>query len=233
MSFAQFVHMLETRTLWFSKKFYFEDPWEGAFNHKTLKALAKYAKQNNIHVSQTAQLSITEAFVGKIAVNCWHANKTESLAMWEYYGKGQAAVAVCSSVGSIKKGFTTNYNFAIGRVEYVDYEKVSEVSGVIFKILLRKRKELGFESEVRLMIDPTYAHHKKLKVEQVTPFGIAVNIDPTVLIESIVPSPNCKSWEHDLLQILLNKHNLSAIPVIESVLMTDPVSFAENSLKDE
>jgi len=231
MSFAQFVHMLETRTLWFSTKEGFEDRWEGSYSHKTLKRIADHALKNNMSVGDVQHIKIMKWFQEKMVLNCWHANKSESVAMWEYYGKGRAAVAVCSSVGAIKKGLTTNYNFNIGQVEYLNYEDAAEIEGLVTKFFLRKRNEYQFENEVRVIIDSKFADGRELDFELFDGYGIAVRIDPAIIVEAVVPSPKCQLWEHELIELLLKRHGVDSGPLVKSVLTTDPITFATNIAK--
>ena len=91
--FAKFLHLLETRTLWFARVDQFEDPLEATYTDAELKHLR--ALQPGVAESHSRGVEFIRA-TG--FVNCWRAGSDESLAMWDLYGKGSGIVAACAKM---------------------------------------------------------------------------------------------------------------------------------------
>lgn len=151
-----------------------------------------------------------------IYVSCWHANQTESAAMWELYGASKYTVAIRTTVDGLRRTFHSQdeYALAVGDVKYVDFdssedeideedmEKIRSVhSGNADSVglTLLKREEFAHEKEVRCVVldgvvqdwlEQTTDHSPKQSVEP--PVNVSVDVDE--LIEEIRLSPGAEDW---------------------------------------
>lgn len=151
-----------------------------------------------------------------IYVSCWHANQTESAAMWELYGASKYTVAIRTTVGGLRRAFHSQeeYALAVGDVKYVDFdssedeiddedmEKIRRVhSGNADSVglTLLKREEFLHEKEVRCVVldgvvqgwlEQNTSHSPKQSVEP--PVNVSVDVDE--LIKEIRLSPGADDW---------------------------------------
>lgn len=151
-----------------------------------------------------------------IYVSCWHANQTESAAMWELYGSSKYTVAIRTTVNGLRRAFDRQDKFAIsiGDVKYVDFdsseEEISEDdmdkirsvhSGNADSVglTLLKRKEFIHEKELRCVVLDRVVPDW---IERVSDHSPNQNIDPPVnvpvdvneLIKEIRLPPGAEDW---------------------------------------
>src|SRR3954469_12099038 len=84
MDLAKFLHLLESRSLWFSRLDQFDDPLEGTFTDSEL-AHFKSLPDPTVglsYVRGTAHIRATNF------VSCWREGAEESMAMWDLYRRG-------------------------------------------------------------------------------------------------------------------------------------------------
>ena len=151
-----------------------------------------------------------------VYVSCWHANQTESAAMWELYGASKYTVAIRTTVDGLRRAFRSQdeYAITIGDVKYVDFdsgkneideEDMENIRSVhsgnadSVGLTLLKREEFEHEKEVRcVVLDGTIQnwleqntnHSPKQNIE--SPVYVPVNVDE--LVEEIRLSPGAKDW---------------------------------------
>jgi len=151
-----------------------------------------------------------------IYVSCWHANQTESAAMWELYGASKYTVAIRTTVDGLRRAFHSQdeYALAVGDVKYVDFdssedeiddedmEKIRSVhSGNADSVglTLLKREEFSHEKEVRCVVldgvvqqwlGQNTDHSPKQSVEP----PVNVSVDVNELIDEIRLSPGAEDW---------------------------------------
>src|SRR5688572_10391405 len=102
----RFVHLLETRRLYFPRLDQLDDPFEGSLSK------AEYENWKEIAEKGERDGTIPAEWKGKymdvllanarrarraIYVNCWHANAGESEAMWKLYSRGGPGIAIQST----------------------------------------------------------------------------------------------------------------------------------------
>jgi len=263
MTFAQFMKILKSKTIWFSNLRYFDDPWEGAYPARLLKAfnediaqqpttppkvlidklkrLVRSATPENAWeiIEKMMQLNwnartkrelfdaIAQGQKSDIeAVNCWHANPHESLAMWVYYAKGPGSVAIRSTIGRLKKAFhATKHSIFIGTVRYIDHlspDCVFHTNGLEW--IMQKPNSYAFESEVRLVTIPFVASLHGA-VEMASEAGTEIMVDRKSLIESVWTHPKCQEWESEFITKLLAEENLDQVQVRKSFLASKPHDY--------
>ena len=105
--------------------------------------------------------NIFKTMLKGITVNCWHANKYESEAMWKLYSDNGKGIAVKTSVSSIVKSiehFQQDILVQVGAVKYLDFHDIHLnlkdciTDGHLSPLL--KRSSFSHENEVRLFTVP-------------------------------------------------------------------------------
>ena len=158
-----------------------------------------------------------------ITVNCWHANSSESEAMWKLYSDNGKGIAVKTSISSLVKSienFDQDLLIQIGAVKYLDFhdDKICPKDCVTDGYLspLLKRSSFSHENEVRLFtipkIDSSNVNNFKAKPE----FVQALAMD---LIEGIYISPFAGEPFVSSILAICNKYSIPAQIVIKSQLL--------------
>jgi len=223
MDFTSLLWILENEMVHFSSpKEDFDDPYETTLPKAWYEFREEQWKEIGGHWDHDPNEFLQERTAERkemrknIYANCWHANQTESAAMWELYGEDLSTVAIRTTVEGLKRAFDPQkeYAIAIGDVKYVDFdserddiseedmEKIRRVhSGNADSIglTLLKRKEFTHEEELRCVVldgvipdlldeDPNYSANRNVSA----PVNVPVNVDD--LIEEIRLPPQANSW---------------------------------------
>lgn len=189
MSFDKFDRLISKESLFFCRADKFDDKWEGVFPIKMIQKFELDKKQ--IPSSDGNTYTHCEWQIKKEArshlINCWHANKNESFAMWKIYAEDkQPSIAIQSTLGRLKNSLNANEERVwIGEVEYIDFREW-EPENYIFNVdtpntlksFFLKWHYFEYENEIRAVINKAYMKHKQEK-------GIFVRVDLNELIECI------------------------------------------------
>src|SRR5271170_6015810 len=120
-SFAKFVSMIESSSLWFTRADRFDDPFEGSTTQQNIDIESAEFASNGYLMEPLVSRSERLKIVRKSSfVNCWHASEYESAAMWTCYTKTSESVAILSDFGRLLNCIDVEYS-AVGKVEYIDY----------------------------------------------------------------------------------------------------------------
>jgi hypothetical protein len=195
MDFARFIQMIESQTLWFSQLEKFDDPLEGLHTDAEAAGIRK-----NVEKKRGEQLLTLFREARKDTyVSCWRAGRSESLAMWDLYGKGSGIVAVKSTVGLLKEA-VASYDQAvfISKVGYIDW---SERLGLDNVLVACSRKDLSYqhEGEVRAIVSDIVPRLEA---------GIAVPVDINSLVTEIMVGPREKEWVVRLVEQIKKRYGL-------------------------
>lgn len=195
MDFARFIQMIERQTLWFSRLDKFEDPLEGLHTDAELAGIRKHVEKKRAE----QLITLFREARKNTYVSCWRAGRTESLAMWDLYGKGSGIVAVKSTVGLLKEA-VESYDQAvfISKVRYIDW---SERLGLDNVLVACSRKDLSYqhEGEVRAILSDTVRRPQT---------GIAVPVDTNSLVTEIMVGPREKEWVVQLVEQIKKRYDL-------------------------
>jgi hypothetical protein len=213
MDFTKVFSLLHTKTLYFRRVDKFNDPFEGSYSVPTLDETRKFIE--DLHVD--TQLFLKDfpkersAFVKKIptfaAINCWHLNEDESVAMWELY-KTDYGVAIQSTFKRLKDCFDkTNEPIFLGKVNYIDYEHDTIPENEVLLPFLYKRKYYAHEHEVRAILLRLPADGGRVLRSTIT-HGVNVDVALCVLIENIYVAPNTEKWVVDTVQSAVDHYGL-------------------------
>ena len=156
-------------------------------------------------------------------VNCWHINTHESDAMWSRYTDRRNSVAIKTDVASLVSSFVNRYPYAIGEIQYIDFEKdVMPVSSFDISHWF-KRVQYQADCELRVVMDETI--YSSITEHTRTPdysseacdIGLSYKVDPRVLVREIVVGPGTDDWVVELIRSIAEKYAIAA-PVIPSSL---------------
>jgi hypothetical protein len=218
MDVLQFLTMLEQHALYFALLREADDVWEAALSNRLNATL----------IASAADLSARYRRLSKhVAINCWHENQSESVAMWSLYTSECNGIVIQSTVGRLMESFKSNAGMVhIGRVIYEDHDKDYDepypTSGLnMLRAVFQKRECYRHESEVRAIIHVM----DQLPPDAVPPFaipppahGIPFDVDLNLLIQRVVVSPSFPRWGHDVLKAAMKNAGLS-LDIEESAML--------------
>jgi hypothetical protein len=156
-------------------------------------------------------------------VSCWQRNDTESAGLWAQYAPGNG-VAVRTTSGTLRQALDTGsggYNVALGEVHYLDYHTESWGPYHQFSATFHKRRSFSYEQEVRAVI--SWPQWDDVIAGSVDPAsmpdlrGIAIPVDLSQLLHSVVISPNATGWFADLVASVVDRYGLSHAPVVSEL----------------
>ncbi len=232
MEFAKFIRMIEAKELWFPSADQLNDPLEFLLTDAEMASIqqmyqgaAGLIRSNANEYSKIPQWMRDTAFV-----NCWRAGNGESLAMWDLYGKGSGAVAVKSSIGTLKDVLSgTKGSIRIAQIKYIDWN-----SGALphdpLQLCARKEKSYEHEAEVRAIIWRQDNENWVDEIMDKTTHGIRIRINIQKLITEVVVGPREGSWVVDLVKDVMKRYDLPQLVRRSNKLTPRPVFDADGNL---
>ncbi|KZY43603.1 hypothetical protein [Oleiphilus sp. HI0086] len=223
MSFAKFLSLLESESLYLTRIDGFDDKFEGAFPKKALEkwnATTELLRQAND--SKEFSDSYWERLRKNTFVQCWHMNSHESDGMWKLYGHIEEAVAIKTKAIKLLRAIHRDYGLFIGKVFYVDYDNDLGFPPVPSPVepFFYKRKSFEHEKEVRVLIQQLFEPHYGR--EPLSEYGRNLSVDLELLIEEIVIAPFAPAWLFELMQSVVKRYGLDPSLVKRSVLNEAP-----------
>lgn len=243
MNFDQFVSLLNTNALWFSRGHILKrlEPYEGRLPlpnaNMDVQSLANKIFPNITFSSEKLtqfvknHRSIQEGTAYNTLVNCWNLGAHESHAMWKVYGKSDNCVAIKSTVSKLKTcfGAYSDYDVYIGLIKYIDHSTTEIDEGNYWSTWLHKAKFFEFEQELRCIImddgdtalfsnDEPYLppfHSNHDGVNTLSP-GVNVPIDLKKLVPEVYIGPQAESWFKDTVRTTLDRCGLKDVAVTSS-----------------
>ncbi|UOV01697.1 DUF2971 domain-containing protein [Pseudoxanthomonas mexicana] len=211
MNLERFLALLHARALYLARLDSFVDPWEGVWPNTVVQALKSEAGEFS-HYGTILEAAAKLKY-GSF-VSCWHASSTESAALWDLYS-GKSGVAIRSTVKALKRALSFPASFFIGSVRYLDFDKEAVPVGNMLVLPFLKRKSFEHEKEVRVLYwDPKRVDWNNPEAGE---SGIAMEVDPAVLIDEVYLSPASPDWLLKPLEELCVKFGFD-VPVIRSSL---------------
>ena len=145
LDLERLLALLCTKKLHLCRLDLLRDPWEGAWP----KFLQIESGDNPKFAPMPWTEEYWEHYKLTFFVNCWHSSEHESAALWEIYGL-KAGLALRSNIGRLKRGITSNEQFFIGTVKYVDYSTYALPTNNLLLPAFLKRKSFDHEKEIRV-----------------------------------------------------------------------------------
>lgn len=231
LDFAQFVDVLERRSLFFARVDTLEDPFAGpgddaAASLQTLpeavmrlaeKAAAPPPKMGRLERwwSRKAQEGEQDDLVKSIRnyqspalvwASCWHAAEAEQMALWKAYHAHGKRIAIRSTIGKLRGALSaaSQMSVSVGSVRYVDPESLAHVADPAERAMT-KVKTLAFEREVRAIL--TRANSSG---DGCLGRGCSVAVDVAAMIDDIAVSPAAEAWVRDLTSRVKRTYGLDA-----------------------
>lgn len=220
MSFAKYVALLESQSVFFARADTLGDPFEGSQSRRTIEIRNRFKDS----IPKTARSLIGGADIARrrTFISCWHLNEYESQGMWKLYVEGTEGVAIQSRFVTLERCLwdVPRYEISIGLVNYIDYEKDSFCDDWVSPFVC-KRHSFRHENEVRAIIFPHDRPRTVPPSEDLKP-GLPIKVDMNILIEAVYTSPYAPSWFHELVASTSSRYGLKA-PIEVSALRVEPV----------
>jgi hypothetical protein len=235
MDFAKFVAMLQQGGLYFPSADKLEDPFEGAiglvrkepewdefyldFFRKTVMSPPpgysppEFSEERIESEAKRLlkEIKASSSHVRSLLVSCWHANDTESEALWRLYCPPPTpGIAIRSTVGQLWDATRQDASAVVGRVHYVDFRYF--FATIQKERIFCKRQSLSHEREVRATLRNDYKDPTAGKI---------VTCDLGVLIEEVTVSPFAPLWFSDVVCGIIEKFGY-AFEVQPSELLEEP-----------
>lgn len=145
--------------------------------------------------SLEAKMNLFDKIAKAVMVNCWHANDSESEAMWKLYSDDGKGIAITTNIELLKRAINPIHNdvrISIGKVKYIDFFDLALnaedciVDGDILP--LTKRLSYKHENEIRMYTTPKF----DIVTTEIEAKPYLLPIDPLVLIDMVYISPYAK-----------------------------------------
>ena len=225
LNFVKLMDLLERRQLWFARLDTFEDPLEGTHTDAEIeyfRALPPLPSPMPEFAVEKQYLGSTQMFRETMYVNCWRAGATESMAMWDTYGKGSGVVAIKSTVGRLKETLSAYpRQIFIGRVKYVGWSELAWHLNAL-AMVMRKDRSYEHEQELRAVLwglgtdgdsaVVSYSFSPEGKYICHGPSGVEIPCEPEKLVTEIIIGPREQEIIQNVLVPMLDRYGLT-IPV--------------------
>lgn len=231
MDLAKFLHLIQSKSLWFSRYDLLGDPNEASIPLQVYEAREKARAEGKVHIFDQGDLR-ESLRTGSYAM-CWHANAAESRGMWDLYGR--VGSSVCVRTTAAKLGAALPFMAYFFEVKYLDYDSGEWDDVHPMNRFVHKRIEFQHEQEVRaLVIDPDAMGGKPVTSEQPDhpqfklinsarrPGGMEFGADVAQLLDAVRISPDAPGWFEDVLRKELEVHGIAA-PLERSRLSARPL----------
>jgi hypothetical protein len=209
--------VLNSGTLYLCRLDRFRDPWEGLLPPAVLDAIRREVEKLNAKSAESF-VTFANALPKSFFVSCWHENPVESAAFWERYG-GSRGFAIKSTIGRLKTSSRSATTFYIGRVQYLNYDR-PKLAIKPFNLLMPaflKRRSFEHEREVRVLAWDVPVKEEKVPVDwSAAKESQELDVDLTVLMESVYVSPASAVWLPDAVRGLLRRFSLPDVRVSRS-----------------
>lgn len=170
MSCEEFVGILKTESLSYTRAYKFEDTFEGVIPQPIRDAYKRALRCHTPEAHIPGVLKIIDVWRKHVMCNCWHQSEEESKVMWDNYGSNSDSVAIRTTMSKMKNSLSdTDFDVFIGKIKYFSQETYNEHyipdflrsiengSGLDKKWTyfpyFHKRKNFEYEREVRIIID--------------------------------------------------------------------------------
>lgn len=225
MDIAQYLALIQTEHLHFTRGDQFDDPFEGSYPIKNLNDFE--FESDNGRKSEYAK-----NMRKNIAISCWHKSEHESDAMWRLYTPPGQGIVVTTTVPKLTRELDSHGY--VTPVKYIDF--ITEKADIYTPAFTfeYKRKAFTHEQEVRAIINNMMDGRNPIMDGPVVcgqlpnPKGMPpedqlVEVDLVDLIDDVLVSPDSEPWFLQVVQRVTKPSRLKNLDVKPSRLSTDPV----------
>jgi hypothetical protein len=254
LSTSQFLDLLRSNSIHFTRLDELSDPFEG---YGPIKNIKKEMQNAQNHQEELESLDIDESKLGDPAqrtqsryehtrslslVNCWSITHEDKLPMWKSYLQDGDGLAIKTTFGDLKESINSHSNtgYHAGVVDYDRYfDKYLDYTNY-FELVMSKPKQYEFENELRLFIWWPTSGEVDLESQVFKPGDsldprnlrappdLKISIDADTLINEIYVSPFGPPWlNQDYFDDILGRYNIEAT-TSKSNLATDPREVFRN-----
>lgn len=231
MDLSKFLHLLETKTLFFARADNLGDPFEGAsgvadreiewdkfylefFSDAVRNPPSRNSPfETEIEADATRLLkqmrASAEAERKSTFVSCWHANEGESEALWRLYCPPYSSGVALETTAERLTAALGDSDIELGQVQYVDFRR--SFAGIHDRIFW-KRSSLRHEAEVRAVMKHRFGKESG---------GVSRLVDIETLCVSVVPSPFAAAWFGPLIKSVTERYALN-LNIAKSELLAQP-----------
>jgi hypothetical protein len=201
LSLAEFLNILNQRTLHFTRVDRLSDSFLDIENQVALSALS------GLHTGSTRRsFDLMKSVQSAVFANSWYENGSHAHLRWEIHG-GNYEVAIRSTVKTLKKALAaSSQKVYMSGVQYIDFASVPMPAGNVFLPALHKQHNLRNEREVRLLL---------LQTGGQTVFspgperGVDVSVENASLIKGIRVTPRSANWFQSLVASIADRYTLN------------------------
>jgi len=216
---AKFIDMLVTKSLFFVRheKLVQMDPLEGTYTKGTYVAIENvpitvHGEGDPDEFRKLLKPPFAAQFMRRLlCISSWHQNMGESDAMWKIYARDNKGIAIRSSIDRFMRALEPSCQDKVflGKVRYVDYFP-DDARNYVIEPAFVKDLSYAHEKEVRAVVwDDTANNRTKEEWLSIQlPTGVKVPIDPKVLVEKVILSPDAEYWYRDLIERVARKFDL-------------------------
>jgi hypothetical protein len=209
MDLSKFVSLLEKKALWLARADTFRDKHEGRFPEDMRKTIEKaYENFDDDDSSVVKDADDFQDYLRKNTfISCWHKNFDENMVMWEIYGRDTNALAIQTTVESMKDSLDSSKLFGHSLIlKNVTYQPADKIVDVLpyEECFFIKRPHFSFEKEVRISLD-TYS---RINPTKNTPYGYHLPVLINGFIEKILIHPDSPDWFMEVIESITKKYEI-------------------------
>jgi hypothetical protein len=236
MDFTKFESLMDRKALFFTRVDQLDDKFEGSLSkyvfNKSIEEKATREELLQLNRERKRFSPLYKSQRKEVAINCWHLNEYESVAMWKLHLKSDEGIAIQSTYRKLVDSLddSDQYHLWVGMVKYIDYYNDTIPRDNTLYPYIFKRKSFEHEQELRAVItknvsakdypNQIYVGGKDFLFLPKKGVQIPVNLD--VLIERIYVSPTREKWFEELIRSMVRKFELEK-KVKKSSLADDPM----------
>lgn len=214
MDLKKFLSILQTNCLYFTSVDNLEDDFEGSYPKRNIEQRFDFLQKipeekHEFYLNQINKWSDLHIdFKNKSFVNCWHANKDESIAMWKIYSENEEGIAIKSTYADLRKSIIDNRRVFMGVVNYINYDYESFDFYNALPAFFHKRLEFSYENEIRLFSDGVDEKRSVDNNQNKNVPGLNIKVDLDCLIEKVYVSPFSQYWFYEIVKNIMAKYGI-------------------------
>jgi hypothetical protein len=154
MSVSKLHDLIKNNALYFAPASYFDDQFEGHYsnldyrNWDTQLAKWRFSKKQK-RIASDAKANVAIHNKKTVVISCWTKSNKETMRMWTEYGKSEEAIAIETTIGTMKTMIGPDYLFI--PVRYIDFKKNTIPKGHSLIPYFYKSHSYAWEKEIRIV----------------------------------------------------------------------------------
>jgi hypothetical protein len=196
LDLPRFIWLLSTGALAFARMDSLEDPFEGSIPPAVYEAW----KSRNAELVAGVRRGLRK----QAYVSCWHANNTESEAMWRLYCGSHEGIALQTTYEKLDASLPGGVY--LGQITYLDYDCDTQPPHDTLALLMRKRQAFEHEHEIRALVWPPESPRELAPRDQDEDVRV-INVPWPArdYLERIYVSPYAEEWYRDVVVSVMER----------------------------